>query len=345
MVHPNIEYAASQEVAEVACQYVMKPILRGFSDSRGSARLRVMSYNVASQGFIDRKLITHKASPIDWNTRSNAIKCEIHEYDPHILFLQELDSKRRCSFGAFLHDHGMEMKFHSNPQNLHGCAIAWKMRMFRCKSVLNFDYKDGDHSQLNSRNIGLLAELVSQVASERFIIGTTHLNFLEKAHYERCRQLVVMLKKLVVVTVQSEAKVVIGGDLNMATNDPGYQYMINKKVCQQGREKLQRSAECKLASYAVPLKNSKKSLEALYKACDELRPLVRTLNSCYREVCGQDPKFTTKTLDYVFASSSLAVCSVLQPLPKTALPKLIPSVGEENRGFASDHLPLVVDLR
>lgn len=201
-------------------------LLRPVVSVRHGNGVKLMTYNVLAQCLVNRKQFPSSGKYLRWAQRSQAFALELDEYDPEILFLQEIDNSHRKFWIDLLQPRGYESVFYSHPSKKHGIAIAFKKSWFRRSKehMVDLDRFDVDlPRQCDTANVALILELQSDKANvPNLVVGTTHLYWHPKASYERTRQMYCLLKKC--EELDTNEPIILGGDFNSEPFDPPYLY-------------------------------------------------------------------------------------------------------------------------
>lgn len=334
---------------------VMHAIVRPIKPGDG---IRVMSYNILAQSLIRREQYPFSGNSLKWAIRSPALLEEIGHYAPHLLCMQEVDSARVQWWKQELARKGMDMTFYAREGKAHGCMLAWNKSMFELVETKKILHDDADQKfQSITGNIAIAVKLKSNDGKE-LVLATTHLYWHPDANYERFRQVITLLQEIEKMDCE---RIVIGADTNSAPSSPAYQFLLNGQMSDEMHAKLVKSAGCvEFGAFNAPpekrqptmlkAETPEKAVEELVERADSVKSLASRLRSTYHTFYGSEPKFTNwtphyrDTLDYVFVSSNFEIENVLEEV-KGEMPEGLPFTQQDGKGYPSDHVPVVVDIK
>ena len=153
-------------------------------------KFRMLSYNILSQGRIDRQrhsFRTKRNNFLTWEHRLQAIVREVTAVDPDIICFQQLDFRDDNHINIDIEDllTGLGYDYKAvkrKDPKMDGCAIFFKTRLFSCEATTLCELDNNYAEWLTDCNsVGLVCRLQSIKNSAKIVVGTLHLKFgLEK---------------------------------------------------------------------------------------------------------------------------------------------------------------------
>ncbi|CEG77885.1 hypothetical protein RMATCC62417_12566 [Rhizopus microsporus] len=352
-----------------------KPLRRDFkrvNDQGHRHPIRVMSFNILAQTLIKRELFPDSGDVLKWKTRKQMILEEIEFYDADIMSLQEVDNVDTF-YKEALSKLGYELTFYHYPTKHHGCAIAFKKEKFSQVKYATIDYNT-DPLCPPSILTGNVAQMLALTSKEHpttgFVIGNTHLYWRPSCNYERLRQTVIFVNKLLEFKSELDDDMqwisLLLGDFNSTPDDPVYGILTDHALSDDHIQDLNKSLMVTLTNQGESDEEEEEGklesndgvsidpdavisvnkLVSLYKG-GQWKSVYSFIAKAQPDQSGLlgEPKFTNYTaafkgpLDYMFIQHDMHVKNILLLPSEDSLKPSLP-----NRNFGSDHLCLVADL-
>ena len=175
----------------------------GASQQRyNNVKFRIMSYNVLSQGRVDRKVRSFRnknPNHLAWSKRLQLLTREISSSSPDIICFQELDfiddNNINGEIEQLMRNLGYDFKsMKRKDPKMDGCAIFYKTEKFTCDKVTYCELDNNDVEYMTDcNNVGIVCRLNSVHNSQKVVVGNVHLKFGPDRQLSRLAQFAVFM--------------------------------------------------------------------------------------------------------------------------------------------------------
>lgn len=225
--------------------FIKREILKipGTTPNNG-INVRVMTYNVLAQCLARRDLFPDNGVGLKWKYRAVGLYDEISEYNPDILFLQEVDGIQYEPFWKekLFKRLGLDSIYSTfSEKKPHGLVIAYRSSIFELEkqTSIKYDSVQGPFvTNLETKNSGVVLSLKIKSRGDNdakefnktkgIIVATTHLYWHPNGSFQRALQFGQFLKEISHYIEHEYTKwpVIIGGDFNSSPDDLPYGFLM-----------------------------------------------------------------------------------------------------------------------
>ena len=165
-------------------------------------KFRIMSYNILSQGRVDRKVRSFRnknPNHLAWSKRLQLLTREIRTSLPDIICFQELDftddNNINGEIESLMKNLGYDFKsMKRKDPKMDGCAIFYKTEKFTCDKVTYCELDNNDVEYMTDcNNVGIVCRLNSVHNSQKLVVGNVHLKFGQDRQLTRLAQTAVFM--------------------------------------------------------------------------------------------------------------------------------------------------------